>query len=134
MTQLITITTPKVHYFHDDCEAYDASQCDEGIHNGDVLVCASSPVAILIEAWPTQVNEGRSEFHRMGQMADWAAFPSIQKEAPDGYPDGSAFDLTAWQAAPPKAIYDYRASLALAHAQLQKGPKALQKGDHHHAI
>lgn len=48
---------PKVHYFSSTGEAYDCSQCDDGIENGDVLVVESeNAVAILMEAWPAALE------------------------------------------------------------------------------
>jgi hypothetical protein len=56
--------TPRIHRgFSDSAEAYDCSQCDESIHDGDILVAGRS-VAILVEAWPTLVKGPAGEFHR----------------------------------------------------------------------
>lgn len=49
---------PTAHYFDSTGEAYDASQCDDNIHNGDVLVVKNEhAVAILIEAWPAALED-----------------------------------------------------------------------------
>lgn len=54
----------KVHYFDHSGTAYDHSQWDDDIADGDVLVVVSTTwppersVAILFQAWPTAINEG----------------------------------------------------------------------------
>ena len=53
----------KVHYFRNECEAYDTSQCDETINNGDVLFCDNGVVGFLMEAWPVAVTVKSGEFH-----------------------------------------------------------------------
>ncbi len=56
---------PKVHYFADEAEAYNASQCDDAINDGDVLVAGRS-VGVLVKAWPTYVvGEKGGEFHHL---------------------------------------------------------------------
>lgn len=47
------------HVFYDSGEAYDASQCSDHIHDGDVLlVPREGRVAVLVEAWPVLVGTG----------------------------------------------------------------------------
>jgi hypothetical protein len=49
----------KVHEFATSGEAYDASQTDDGIKDGDVLhVPAEGSAAVLLAAWPTAVAPG----------------------------------------------------------------------------
>jgi hypothetical protein len=56
--------TFKVHTFGSTGEAYDASQCDDNIENGDVLIVPSERVAgVLVEAWPVAVTEQFGKFH-----------------------------------------------------------------------
>ena len=74
------ITNPKVHTFDSSVEAYDASQCDDDIANGDVLVVLSEDaIAILVEAWPVAISpemsgesfhEGRLNFARVPSVSD----------------------------------------------------------------
>jgi hypothetical protein len=57
----------KTHLFESSAEAYDASQTDGAIRDGDVLVVASEGiVGVLIEAWPTAVvyDGDTGAFHR----------------------------------------------------------------------
>ncbi|REE61464.1 hypothetical protein BX257_4043 [Streptomyces sp. 3212.3] len=55
---------PAVHRFDDTREAYDASQCRDDIHDGDVLVVASEGVVgLLDQAWPVAFTEAHGEFH-----------------------------------------------------------------------
>lgn len=65
----------KVHFFNSTGEAYDASQCDENIHDGDVLIVRNERVAgVLDQAWPVAVSEARGHFHRFANDdAGWAA-------------------------------------------------------------
>ena len=66
-------TKPTVHYFHDDSEAYGASQCRDDIRDGDVLVIESEPIiGILVEMWPSAVTAETGEFHDM--VADFRTF------------------------------------------------------------
>lgn len=47
---------PEVHTFEDTTDAYDASQSDDSIKDGDVLVCAREGViGFLYSAWPVYV-------------------------------------------------------------------------------
>jgi len=53
-----------VHYFLSSGEAYDASQCDENIRNGDVLVIKEEEVVgWLLDAWPVAITREHGEFH-----------------------------------------------------------------------
>jgi len=71
--------TFNVWYFDDTGEAYNATQTDDRIRNGDVLVVPSERVAgILVEAWPTAVTEAHGHFHRFFKpRPDVYAFPSV---------------------------------------------------------
>jgi len=65
---------PAVHTFDSTGEAYDASQCDDDISDGDVLVVPSeSVVGVLIQAWPCAVGTLHGEFHTAGPELDWSA-------------------------------------------------------------
>ena len=67
----------KIHEFDSTGEAYDASQCDESIDNGDVLVVASEGVVgVLYKAWPVAVTERAGNFEKPADGYDVAtAFP-----------------------------------------------------------
>jgi hypothetical protein len=47
---------PQIHEFYDSGEAYDASQTQEEIKNGDILV-SPEDIAILFQAWPVSIND-----------------------------------------------------------------------------
>jgi len=61
----------KIHIFESSAEAYDDSQCNEDIKDGDILHVPSEGVAaVLVEAWPTvdtqnELPEGCA-FHSFG--------------------------------------------------------------------
>lgn len=56
--------TPLVHTFGSTVEAYNASQCDDEIRDGDVLsVPSKGVVGILQSAWPTALTAECGEFH-----------------------------------------------------------------------
>jgi len=56
----------KVFYFDSTHEAYDASQWNDDIRDGDVLVATDeNVVGVLIKAWPTAVTGERGSFHRL---------------------------------------------------------------------
>jgi hypothetical protein len=52
--------TPRVHKYEDSGTAYDDSQCNDDVKDGDVLVVdgTEKSVAILFEAWPICIIEG----------------------------------------------------------------------------
>lgn len=54
---------PQVHKFESSSEAYDASQTDDLIRDGDVLVCEDGVVGFLCSAWPVAVSSTRGQFH-----------------------------------------------------------------------
>jgi hypothetical protein len=60
-----------VWHFASTGEAYDATQTDERIKDGDVLVVASEEVVgFLLQAWPVAVTEARGHFHDGGGDAN----------------------------------------------------------------
>jgi hypothetical protein len=62
----------QVHQFDSTGEAYDASQCRDDIHDGDVLFVPSEGVAgFLYKAWPVAVTEACGAFHSLSQGSDW---------------------------------------------------------------
>lgn len=58
---------PRAHIFEDGTgDAYDTTQCDESIRNGDVLVVSSEGVVgIMLEAWPTAITAEHGHFHAL---------------------------------------------------------------------
>lgn len=65
----------KVHTFDSSKEAYDASQTQDEIHDGDLLFVPSEQLAgVLVGAWPVAVTEQRGEFHRLAEGITWETF------------------------------------------------------------
>jgi hypothetical protein len=53
-------------------EAYDASQCDDAIRDGDVLsVPSEGVVGVLVGAWPVAITAQRGCFHRHADGLAW---------------------------------------------------------------
>lgn len=65
------------HEFESTGDGYDQTQCDDDIHDGDVLWVQSERVAgFLHEAWPIAVGENHGEFHAVKDKDDFLAkFP-----------------------------------------------------------
>jgi hypothetical protein len=81
-----------VHTFGSTGEAYDASQCDDNIKNGDVLIIPSERVAgVLVEAWPVAVTAECGHFHRFNDDADVSRFPSVRGDKVYDYSEAVAF-------------------------------------------
>jgi hypothetical protein len=53
-----------IHTFECSEDAYDSSQCDDAIKDGDILVTPES-VAVLVQAWPVLVKGEPGEFHTL---------------------------------------------------------------------
>jgi hypothetical protein len=53
----------KVHHFCSSGEAYDATQCDENIKNGDLLVIESEGVIGIADTWPVAVTVAYGKLH-----------------------------------------------------------------------
>ncbi len=71
----IALTTARVHTFATDSEAYDASQTDDAIADGDVLLIADTgQAAVLVEAWPTIVAGNIGCFHGIADADSWERF------------------------------------------------------------
>jgi len=63
-----------IHKFPDEEEAYDASQCWDEIHDGDILI-AANVVGVLIKAWPTYIKGPQpKQFHRLAPTETWESF------------------------------------------------------------
>lgn len=52
-----------IHYFDSSGGAYDACQCDDEIHTGDVLVIDNEHVVGLADTWPVAVTMNRGQLH-----------------------------------------------------------------------
>jgi hypothetical protein len=65
------ITAPAVHTFDSTGEAYDATQTDDSINDGDVLLIPSENVAgFLFKAWPVAITPEHGAFHTLDTDAD----------------------------------------------------------------
>lgn len=62
---------PSIHRFESSGDAYDATQTDETINDGDVLVVESERVVgFLVKAWPVAVTPEHGAFHSLAPDAD----------------------------------------------------------------
>ncbi|RUU78225.1 hypothetical protein [Mesorhizobium sp. M7A.F.Ca.MR.362.00.0.0] len=57
------MTTIRIHFFDSTGDAYDATQCDEDIKNGDVLVIPTACVVGLADTWPVAVTKQAGKLH-----------------------------------------------------------------------
>lgn len=106
-----TITSPSVHRFDDTGDAYDSTQCDDSIKDGDVIVVESEGVVgVLIQAWPVAVTEKHGDLHTPVEGFDWESVENLI-----GFTNGYAADS--------EPIYehvDYSAAYALAQSEAAK--------------
>jgi hypothetical protein len=68
-----------VHQFESSGEAYDATQCDESIKNGDVLVIASEGVIGIADTWPVAVTIAKGELHEPAEGSRWRVASKVGK-------------------------------------------------------
>lgn len=62
-----------VWFFTSTGEAYDVSQCDDRIQDGDILAVPSEGVVgVLIKAWPVAATPEAGKFHAPMDGFDWA--------------------------------------------------------------
>jgi hypothetical protein len=72
---------PMVWEFFDTGEAYDASQCNDSIEDGAVLVAEDDQVVgILIQAWPTAVTTAYGAFHGYLTAEEFAGLDDARTE------------------------------------------------------
>ncbi|RWN60188.1 hypothetical protein [Mesorhizobium sp.] len=110
------MNTIRVHFFDSTGEAYDATQCDETIKNGDVLVIESEKVVGLADTWPVAVTEhsgnlhvlGDGQFetyrHQFGKDAGERVFTDEQIRAAKAIATAWGYELQ--QTYPPKVLLD----------------------------
>jgi hypothetical protein len=72
------ITLPiRIHVgFQTQGEAYDATQTDDTIRDGDIVVTELGTAAILVSAWPTLVGKEHESpqyraFHQLAEDVTW---------------------------------------------------------------
>ena len=69
--------SPRVHVISED--AYDETQTNDSIRDGDVLVDKTHHViGIMMRAWPMAITQKRGEFHTLDSASDWHSFESGQ--------------------------------------------------------
>lgn len=54
-----------VHEFETTSDAYGACQCDENIHDGDLLVIKEEQVVGVADTWPIAVTKVSGELHNI---------------------------------------------------------------------
>lgn len=55
-----------IHEFETTGEAYDATQCDDNIADGDVLLIAREGVVAIADTWPLAVTVAAGKLHTPG--------------------------------------------------------------------
>jgi hypothetical protein len=53
----------RAHLFESTGEAYDATQCDDDVKTGDVLIIASEKVIGIAYTWPIAVTKEHGKLH-----------------------------------------------------------------------
>lgn len=102
-------TTPQVHVFYSSSEAYSRSQCDDSIRCGDVLhVPSENAIAIMIEAWPSALDEQHKgeEFHVIAADVDTSAIPSVLDDSPLDFSASVAVARKLAEPTPPRVEYE----------------------------
>ncbi|TPL42589.1 hypothetical protein [Mesorhizobium sp. B2-4-5] len=109
--------TIKVHFFDSTGEAYDATQCDETIQNGDVLIIPDEKVVGLADTWPVAVTKQAGHLHSLadgnfetyhhefGKDAGKRVFTDVQIRAAKAIAKEWGYELQAAEY-PPKALID----------------------------
>ncbi|WP_292052574.1 hypothetical protein [Mesorhizobium sp.] len=60
------MSTIRIHFFDSTGDAYDMTQCDENIKNGDTLVIVDEKVVGLADTWPVAVTKNAGHLHILG--------------------------------------------------------------------
>lgn len=68
-------------HFDDSGSAYDATQCDEDIKNGDGLVCFADRVIGLADTWPVAITVEAGKLHSAKDSGYFHRFPLAQVQA-----------------------------------------------------
>jgi hypothetical protein len=90
-----------VHEFPDGGEAYDASQCEDEIRDGDVLLVTGQGAGVLVQAWPTLVVGEVEAFHT---FAEGGGSPYTWDNLDDGkYVESARVAREAWAEAQAEA-------------------------------
>ena len=86
----ISVAASKVATVHgpfaDSGEAYNATQTDENIHDGDIVETQDGSAAILMQAWPVSIKGDAGQFHTLAEGASWDTLEGGRyKSAVDSY-------------------------------------------------
>jgi hypothetical protein len=140
---------PRIHTFSDSGEAYDASQSDDAIRDGDVLaVLSEGAVAVLCQAWPIVVASREpavtgetTRFHTFEpghgwddpEYAGYAASVALAREWAGTYLGDEGW--AAWHEDPkPEPLDDLAAEIEADWYEVQARPvvtvPALPDGEH----
>jgi hypothetical protein len=63
-----------IHSFASSGLAYDATQCDDAVKTGDILVIESEGVVGVAHTWPFAVTEKHGDLHQLGEDANGIRF------------------------------------------------------------
>lgn len=69
LTHVVPAPGPTVHRFDSTGEAYDATQCDENIQRGDILLIESERVVGVADTWPFAVTPTHGHLHALASDA-----------------------------------------------------------------
>lgn len=84
---------PRVHTYASTSEAYNRSQCDDAVQDGDVLrVPSEDAAAVMVSAWPTAATEATAgeAFHVLADGEDWSALPAVLDGGRTDYAESAA--------------------------------------------
>ena len=57
--------------FESTADAYDATQCNDDIHDGDILLIANECVVGVADTWPMAVTVAHGELHPTKPTISW---------------------------------------------------------------
>lgn len=109
------MSTIRIHFFDSTGDAYDATQCDENIKNGDTLVIVDEKVVGLADTWPVAVtklaghlhtlDDGKFEtyLHQFGADAGQRVFTDEQIKVAKAIATAWGFELQTY---PPQSLVD----------------------------
>jgi hypothetical protein len=113
--------TINVHTFESTGEAYDATQTDDAIKDGDVLVVPSeNVVGFLAKAWPVALSAEHGAFHTLEDGADVSCLMAAEAKTLTYTvhpPGGEPYETTETYPAKPGTDYTASAQLAAVHME-----------------
>jgi hypothetical protein len=69
----------KKHFFDSTADAYDASQCDESVKRGDLLIIVSEEVVGVSDTWPISATKSSGELHI---IKSFSTIEDVMKDSP----------------------------------------------------